>query len=198
MAIATLMKAWEPSHMAITITKQDSTFTPGEAERVTGVSTVQQRDWRRRGFLSAGDGGWTMYRSIDLAELLVMRQAAALGVGPAVAKAWATSAAWRIQQFAEQFPGVVEDQTEGEVGSRMRWHSDPPQRFLIVTHGTGAHFTDSIDSLFGSEDVITPHTAAIGSAVVIDLRSLALELFHRAGRPLAVLMSGDGDAQAAS
>jgi hypothetical protein len=38
-------------------------LTPGQAEELTGVSTTQQRDWRRRGFLQGNED--TSHNSFD-------------------------------------------------------------------------------------------------------------------------------------
>ena len=53
-----------------TITRQ---FSASEVERVTGVTGVTQRDWRRRGFLSEISGGGRAQYSLDeLIESMVL------------------------------------------------------------------------------------------------------------------------------
>lgn len=59
-----------------------STFTPGEVEKITGLTTVQQRDWRRRGFLPANAGGHARFEASVVAELWTMQLLADRDVGP--------------------------------------------------------------------------------------------------------------------
>lgn len=64
-----------------------STFTPGEAEAITGLTTTMQRDWRRpeRGYLAKGDGH-ARFDCFDLAKMLTMKVLADRGVGPQQSK----------------------------------------------------------------------------------------------------------------
>lgn len=61
-----------------------TTFTPGEAERITGVSTTMQRDWRRRGILDKG-AERARFDLFDLAELLALKLLSDRGIGPKAA-----------------------------------------------------------------------------------------------------------------
>jgi hypothetical protein len=62
-----------------------TTFNPGEAERITGVSTVQQRDWRRRGYLPANEGH-ARFDAFSLGELWALKLLADRGIGPQQSK----------------------------------------------------------------------------------------------------------------
>jgi hypothetical protein len=54
---------------------QLATFTPGEAERITGVTRATQRDWRRRELTSMSTRtGWTRFTTRDLAHLIVLHR----------------------------------------------------------------------------------------------------------------------------
>lgn len=59
-----------------------TTFTPAEAEAITGVSTASQRDWRRHGYLAKRDGH-ARFDAFDLARMLVIRLLSDRGIGPA-------------------------------------------------------------------------------------------------------------------
>ena len=60
--------------MSWTCHRIDREFTPIEAERITGVSTALQRDWRRRKIIaSKEDGKWTRWELDDLVRLSVMK-----------------------------------------------------------------------------------------------------------------------------
>jgi DNA-binding transcriptional MerR regulator len=61
-----------------------TTFTPGEAERITGVSTTMQRDWRRRGILAKATER-ARFDLFDLAELLTLKLLSDRGIGPKAA-----------------------------------------------------------------------------------------------------------------
>lgn len=49
------------------------TFSPAQAERLTGVSQASQRDWRRRGILPTNGGTSAAYTLEDLCGLLLLR-----------------------------------------------------------------------------------------------------------------------------
>jgi hypothetical protein len=57
-------------------------FTPAEAERITGVNTASQRDWRRRGYLPANEGH-ARFDVFQLARMLVLKVLSDRGIGPA-------------------------------------------------------------------------------------------------------------------
>jgi hypothetical protein len=57
------------------------TFTPAEAERITGVNVVLQRDWRHRGYLPKGKGH-ARFDVFDLAKLAFMKILTDRGIGP--------------------------------------------------------------------------------------------------------------------
>lgn len=58
-----------------------TTFTPAEAEAITGISTALQRDWRRRGIFPKTDGH-ARFDVFGLAKMLAMKMLSDRGVGP--------------------------------------------------------------------------------------------------------------------
>lgn len=166
-----------------------ATFEAREAERITGVGVVLQREWRRRGhFTRAGDGR-ADHDVLDLARLLVMRALAERGVGPSDSAAIAQSAALRIGYFALSHPGAIADNTGGEFtrGMKLRkrplasafiaWTNGPrdPRQYLVVADD-GFSFTNDL------------HKASLGlAAVILDLDALGMLIATRAGRPLATV-----------
>jgi len=48
------------------------TFTPAEAASITGASPDRQRQWRKQGFMPAGDGRWQRFTVGDLCRLYVI------------------------------------------------------------------------------------------------------------------------------
>ncbi|MHA6642979.1 hypothetical protein [Mesorhizobium sp. A623] len=76
-------------------------FTPREAERITGVSTVMQRDWRRHGYLPVSEGHMR-FNVFGLAELLALRLLAERRIGPQQGKLVSDWLAAGITRFALQ------------------------------------------------------------------------------------------------
>lgn len=70
-------------------------YTPAEAERITGLSTAMQRDWRHRGFGSRS-GKQARFTIFDLAELHFMKAHSDQGKGPSLSLPYAARVAERI------------------------------------------------------------------------------------------------------
>jgi hypothetical protein len=62
-----------------------TTFTPAEAEKITTLNTVMQRDWRRRGFIPSAVGH-ARFDAFSLAQMWVMKLLSDRGVGPQLSK----------------------------------------------------------------------------------------------------------------
>lgn len=86
-------------------------FTPSEAERITGVNTALQRDWRRRGILPSSEGH-ARFDIFSLSRMVVLRCLADRGVGPSMAVEAADSAAvataWAALDFRDAWDGEAE------------------------------------------------------------------------------------------
>ncbi|MGF7173362.1 MerR family transcriptional regulator [Azospirillum doebereinerae] len=85
-----------------------STFTPGEAERITNVSTAQQRDWRRRAILPSNEGH-ARFDAFAVAEMWTLKLLSDRGIGPQQAKevaSWcAIGIVWHALQWQEAYEG---------------------------------------------------------------------------------------------
>ena len=46
--------------------------TSSEVQRISRVSGDQQRNFRRSGYIAKGDGGWTKFELMDVAELTII------------------------------------------------------------------------------------------------------------------------------
>lgn len=96
------------------ITLDLATFSAGDVERVTGVSAVLQREWRRRGFLpETAPGQKARFNLFTMAELLVMQRLAEHGVGPAssvsVANMWGAVVAEHVLRDPVAYGGQFTD-----------------------------------------------------------------------------------------
>lgn len=83
-------------------------FTPSEAERITGVNTALQRDWRRRGFLPINDGH-ARFDVFELARMMTLQVLADRGIGPSQTESvrdWCASAiCFAAMRFVEAWDG---------------------------------------------------------------------------------------------
>lgn len=85
-----------------------TTFTPGEAERITGLSTTMQRDWRRREFLPIAEGQ-ARFDVFGLAKMWTLKLLSDRGIGPQTAKdvaPWcATGIVWNALRWSDSYEG---------------------------------------------------------------------------------------------
>lgn len=182
--------------MSISFRYTYNKFTAGEAERITGVSAMLQRDWRRRKYLPAGRDGWKQYELADLAQLVVMGALQDRGIGPSRSCEIASSAALRIEFFALSWTDAIDDQTGGEFeriikktnrprgGFFVGWSNSPdePRRYLVAWADRSMGFTSDLNQSF---DGYTWDERFRGAIIVMDLESLGTLIMERAGRPLA-------------
>lgn len=153
----------------------DQQFTSGEAEVATRVPQVTQRDWLRRGLIHPGRvGGRTAFRSIDLAELVILRELTSHGMFVAAAAEIAPFAAAAVMTFAERASTPAD--LVGFVGMR----GDGVRRFLIVPNGGEACRCDDPCAWFALQDA----EGKPASALVLDCRALGEEMARRLPRPL--------------
>ena len=184
--------------MGIGLRNTWTTFTAGEAERITGVSTATQRDWRRRGFFHSEGDGWTKYQLEDLGQLLVMRVLQDRGIGPSVSCHIARAAGLRLAFFALNWTDSIEDNTGGAFekivrkGKRPRgghfvgWvgtSDDPPKYLVAWADGTSDLVSDIGSAFQGSMFDAKYH----GAAIVLDLDALGAVIGRRAGRPFVTV-----------
>ena len=156
-----------------------TTFTPREAEAITGVSTVRQRDYRRHGFMPSGDGH-ARFDAYALARLWAFTLLNAQGIGPKVASENADTIAAGIVYQAlcssddADFARKVHREHSG-LGAAL-----VPRFFVLFPDGS-EWFDQSLDDALdhGERDRSMP-----GAIIALDLRSLGEMLIQRAGRPL--------------
>lgn len=169
-----------------------SEFSAAEAEAITGLAVMEQRNWRRRGYLPPlPDSRHARFGVTDLAEMQIRAALAFRGIGPARSEAIGPSCALRITAHAlgwsnawtgnpwdapgETWGCKAEWLTAGAVGVRKN-------RFFVWTEETHL-FTDNVAACFdGTVDL--PRLRP-GPVVVLDLEAMGGDLLDRAGRPLA-------------
>ena len=150
-------------------------YTPAEAEVVTGVNVVLQRDWRRRGLLPETGGGHARYTASELAEMVLMQDFAREGLGPKTLKdmlgtardplgLWVESVAW------------VEGVTDVENAIPQ---SQLPARYVVLAGGhaiSTADLNETFEAL--------PDGADRRFAFVCNLRSVAEYVVTKVPRPV--------------
>ena len=99
-------------------------FSPGEAEKITGLSTTMQRDWRHRGFLPKNDGH-ARFDLFTLAMMMVLKLFADRNFGPqavkTIADITARAIAWHALEFVDSFEGDIPDYPDS--ARRALWNS---------------------------------------------------------------------------
>lgn len=180
--------------MSLTCQRVDREFTPGEAERIAGVSTALQRDWRRRKIItSKGDASWTRWSLTDLARLAVMKlftqagfDVSKVGVAAAMAIMPVLDA---IDQFDQAFEiirhGVSEDDVAKAVaGMRGRRETDPKDRFgrYIASFGTGEYDVVRASDLAQLAQFMEEKKQS--AFAVVDCFLVAAQIVERASGPI--------------
>lgn len=189
-----------------------SLYTPREAEKITSIKMVRQRDLRRHGYLPKQEGV-AAFTIIELAQMMVLSSMMQQGIGPAksasIAKisaigivklALSTSSAWDGMEHAHwTFPGEqLPDEkaqwlsrvfSSGMVNDDENLWRITPGRFLIVFANGQELWTNSVDDEFDDAGA-----DIAGPAMVLDLVAMAKALLKKADLPLArVVLSEEGD-----
>ena len=173
-------------------------FPPSEVARITGLSTLAQSDWRRRGYLPPlPSTAHARFDVFDLARVSVMMALAERGIGPARSKALAPSCAARIVSYALAWPNAWSGNPGAAPGAiwgaksvwlRAGMGFDPREyRFMMwgffepgeETHCFVSNPMDWFDGVDGR------HRIQPGPVVVCDLEAMGGKLLDLAGRPLA-------------
>lgn len=157
-------------------------WTPGALERLTNLSQVLVRDWRRRGLAPASDGRKLGLRNV--AQLFILSELVASGFGPK-----------RIKSIAEQHDNAVtryalmEPCAWADDGSYRAWVKSPSSkcgaRYVVIS----GHVAEP-----QSEETLPQRLSSFGSVVtVIDLKALGQKLStHLAERPSFATNSSGG------
>ena len=155
-----------------------TTFTASEAEQISRVSSDQQRNFRRAGYIRAGDGGWTRYSLEDLAELVVIGFQLERKMPPRIASEIARQCAPMIVAHALKNDGAIEggDKTLRDE-LRIKFAPKGLKRFAVVTP------PERVD--FGNDGrKILAAMQELGMALVLDLKFYGALIFDGAKRPL--------------
>jgi hypothetical protein len=130
-----------------------TTFTPGEAERITGLSTTMQRDWRRRNILPA-TSGHARFDVFSLAEMWVLKMFSDRGIGPEdireIAPMCAAGIVWNALQWGGAYEGDHERTFEWLPPSKRPKGKDLPPEMVEAVKRAAEASSISLPSDFGS------------------------------------------------
>jgi hypothetical protein len=161
---------------------QKTTFTPAEAEAITGVNVVQQRNLRRHGYLPKTPKGMTRFKIDGSAGLLVTGKLAERGIPPSTSTGIAKSAGVLILLFAQDVSGAIADPENLAQGEKpIKYQTGMRKRFLIA-YGKSKNefiFENDLTAFYAGKGA-----ADLTAAIVLDLQRLAETLCERPGRPL--------------
>lgn len=183
-----------------------SLFSPRQAEHITGIQMVRQRDLRRHGYLKQHHGH-AKFDAIDLAQMMVLSAMMQRGIKPSAASGWAEICAVGIVQSALCDPNAWADfenaiwtmPGEQAPAEKAAWLSRgfsiqqahkgrnlwriQPGFFLIIWADGSELWADSVDTEISFLPPDDPKVS--GPITVLDLRALAKVLITRAQAPLA-------------
>lgn len=137
-------------------------FTPAEAQYITGLSTVMQLDWRRRGFLPKKKGH-ARFNAMELAEMFMLRLFADYDLrlerfAPA-AKVAAQGIVYYALELVDHYEGtvdaldrfcVVENEPQLKVLRELGFAGKRLKKYMIVWADQTVRFTDGLDDAFCS------------------------------------------------
>lgn len=151
--------------MAKTIRFENSQFDAREAEKITGVPLVTQRDWRRRGLLlnKTDISGRAIYEPAEIIELMILNALVSMGVGVSVAKNACGMARLPVEALIEP------ERVISTSGAR---------RFLVIIGDDVSRTATSS----GIETVMRETSSY--AAIVLDLREMVEKLRKGTPRPI--------------
>jgi hypothetical protein len=175
---------------------QPLTVGAAEAWRITGLSAVMQRDWRRRGHLSSQPSAKARHDVVALGTMMFLAAMAERGVsltkaqevvdiaGPAIAYA--------ALHFEEAWEGEPPLSVSNAARSAVKQFSPactirrgavPGRIFIWWADGT-EYFAKSVDQAIGALSEAEVEAKLGGPIIVIDQGAMGKLLVRRAGKPL--------------
>lgn len=165
-----------------------TTFTPGEAGIITGLSPSAQQNMRRRNYLLPGPAGaWSRFDLPATAGMQIYGKASALRIPPKTAKkilANAKNAAIFILGHAQECEGAIHNPNNLTMRPKRPINFGPTTLYrFMISYGTDTDAEVSFQNDIG-EFYSKNWKVDLSAAIVFDLARLAEQLCARAGRPL--------------
>lgn len=185
-------------------THQYAEFSPAEVARITGLSQDQQRDWRRRGVLVMSVEGRAVFRSTNVAEVLVRKELQACGVPLTEAQGAVALATLTVVDFAAMWDGGDYEPLSPifHTGVQVRYLLIPLPLIDVSTlrRGNGDDLSESLKSILpaimiGSlsevDDYMERLAPGASSYCIIDMKRIGEGFARKANRPLFFDVSDD-------
>ncbi len=158
------------------------TFSPKEVENISSVTTVKQRDLRRRGIIAPRSSqGQTKYSLPDLAFFLALNVLCEQNITVSVAAEMASKIAVRIAALAlDYWMKYVNQKIENLEPPAPKFHC-----FYCDSENRIQDFeTSDLTEAFRAQ--VVEHNNLIPACVVLDTRYLAAVILERVNKPLIV------------
>ncbi|WP_324261558.1 hypothetical protein U4960_15780 [Altererythrobacter sp. H2] len=166
-------------------------YTPGDLERVSGLSGEMQRVWRRRGHLPSPDSGHARFTGLEVLEITIRTALSKAGIPPSETEIDLTSATKAAMYYAVFSHGAVEVigptskvdhflnvfEENGELGLRLVGNP-PASPFFVMNDKRESRIVDNADDLILDHEELN---------LVYNLRSLGERLVERGRKPIIVV-----------
>lgn len=157
-----------------------TTFSPGEIEKIAGISSVKQRDLRRRGILASKEAeGHTRYSLQDLGFFMALNALTQQNVPVSHAAEMATRVANKIARLAIEYWTIYVKHADVQAAPPLPnfhcfYRDDKSQLHDLEA----SDISETLDAHSRQKDVL------IAALVVLDTRYLAALILEKANRPL--------------
>lgn len=177
--------------MALDVSSIERYFQPKDAEAITGVSVMLQRDWRRRGLLTEQKSdGWARFGLSELIELCVMKACSDSGISVQMAREFSHRAILPTKHALNSFPGliVVSSNDVRLNAAQKRFLSEfagsENERYLVVSYNSESDQCEVMNCAQLDEvDSWLQKTSAV-HCIVVDCERIAKRIAERAQTPL--------------
>ena len=172
-----------------------ATFRPGEIERLTGISTSVQRDWRRRGLLQKKGDGWSHFDTEDLVKLTVAKLSIERGMAASTALYVASAALipllCHVLKTSTEFAPDVPTKNRKTLIDKMP--ENMQRRFMVVADNPedAAEGIVRTDDVFKAFDLWRDRKFEVGVGIVFDLVAIAEMIVARVSHPLCSVTLAD-------
>lgn len=165
-------------------------FSPKEAEKITGVSTTLQRDWRRREILpQKREAGWAKFGLSDLIEMMVIKSFSEAGFSVQAAREISSLSVLPSLRAINKFPGTFEFDGDPIDESHKQFIIDRSvhggnERYLVMAMSKQHNEPDvaRMGTLEYIEEFLARNQAV--HCTVVDCERIAKTIVDRAGLPL--------------
>lgn len=170
---------------------EPAVYTPGDLERVSGLSGEMQRVWRRRGHLPSPDSGHARFTGFEVLEITIRTALSRAGIPPGENVIDLSCAAKAAMYYAVYCHGAVEVigptskvdhflhvfEDRGELGELLVGNP-PVSPFFVLNDKREARIVDTADDIMLDNEELN---------LVYNLVSLGKRLVERGRKPIVTV-----------